>query len=291
MANRDRLSEAFNCVARLMWRGDNQLVPFRPRDLNNQLTEQANSNAGPKLPSLNLTTPGLPQILQLIPGAGSFFSDIEGILKDIVSLNLPGLLGNAAKLLPDLVGFVGQQLGLGLSLLALLGEANSGKDGITTAVHQSYVDYFFNDGFKTLEGGLIAPPTAGSSKPADTFSALSAEFRGLISRKTGDQYSRDLIRITGEAAGDAFFYLKPRLDELLKRTDATGKQMQSWFTGFANLAESTITSAVEEATQGVAAFSTNHLIAASLGTFAGVAARKATQDATLWEFGIERNAH
>jgi hypothetical protein len=100
-----------------------------------------------------------------------------------------------------------------------------------------------------------------------------------------------LIRITVEAAGDAFFHLKPRLNQLRKRTDAVGKQKQSCFKGFANRAESTVTSAVEEATQGVAAFSTNPLIAASLGTFARVAARKATQDAALWEFGIGRDVH
>jgi len=236
-------------------------------------------------------TPGLPRILQLIPGAGAFFGDIEDLLKNIVTHNLPGLLGDAAKLLPDLIGFVGQQLGLGLSLIALLGEAASGKDGITTAIHQGYQDYFFNDGFKTLEGGLIVPPSAGSAQSAESLSALGAEFRGLISRRTGDQYARDLIRITGEAAGDAFFRLKPRRDKLLTRTDAVGAQLQSWFKGFANLAESTVTSAVEEATQGVAAFSTNPLIAASLGTFAGVAARKATQDATLAEFQIGRDVH
>lgn len=289
MSNRDRIAEPFNRVARLMIQGNNQLVPFRREDLHKQLDQQAKSKTGPQPPSLNLTTPGLPQILQLIPGAGPFLEDIEGLLKDLLTLNLPGLLGNAAKLIPDLVGFVGQQLGLGLSLLALLGEAASGKDGIASAVHQGYQDYFFNEGFKTLEGGLIVPPTAGSAKSSESVSELGAEFRSLISRKTGEQYARDLIRITGEATGDAFFHLQARYTKLNARNDAVGVQIQSWFKGFANLAESTVTSAVEEATQGVAAFSTNPLIAASLGTFAGVAARKATQDAALWEFGIGRD--
>jgi hypothetical protein len=92
---------------------------------------------------------------------------------------------------------------LGWSLVALLGEATSGKDDITTAVHPGYQDYFLADGFKTLEGGLIVPPTAGSGESSESLSALDAEFRGLISPKTGDQYSRDLIRITGEATGAA----------------------------------------------------------------------------------------
>jgi hypothetical protein len=74
---------------------------------------------------------------------------------------------------------------------------------------------------------------------------------------------------------------------LLKRTEAVGAHLQSWFKSFANLAEFNVTAAVSEAAPGVVDFSTNPLIAPSLGTFAGVAARKATDDAALWEFGID----
>src|SRR5690348_1558039 len=115
-----------------MFEGDNQLVPFRRGDLHKQLEQRAAAQTGPTSPSLNLMTPGLPQILHLIPGAGSFFGDIEGMLKSILTLNLGGLLGDTARLIPDFIGFVGQQLGLGLSLIALLGEAMSGKDGIAS---------------------------------------------------------------------------------------------------------------------------------------------------------------
>jgi hypothetical protein len=44
-----------------------------------------------------------------------------------------------------------------------------------------------------------------------------------------------------------------------------------------------VTSAVEEACLGVSTFQTNALIAASAGTFAGTAARKATQHVFLAE--------
>lgn len=103
--------------------------------------------------------------------------------------------------------------------------------------------------------------------------ALAAEFRGLVSRKSADQYVRDLIRVTGEAAGDAFFNLQARYATLNGSSFPDGQLCRAWFTGFASLAESTVTSAVETVMQGLGAFSTNPLIAASLGTFAGVAAQ------------------
>ncbi|MBI3301991.1 MAG: hypothetical protein HYZ72_07940 [Deltaproteobacteria bacterium] len=56
-----------------------------------------------------------------------------------------------------------------------------------------------------------------------------------------------------------------------------------WFKGFSSVAESTVTGAVEEASLGVAAFQSNALIAASVGTFAGTAARKAAQHVFLSE--------
>ena len=54
-----------------------------------------------------------------------------------------------------------------------------------------------------------------------------------------------------------------------------------WFKGAASMAESLVTSAVEEALLGVAQFQTNPMLAASAATYAGTAARKATQHAFL----------
>lgn len=143
MVNLDRIAKFFNRVANLMLQGDNQLVPFRRGDLHKQLEQQAAAKTGPTFPSLNLITPGLPQILQMIPGAAAFFADIEDMLNSIRTLNVRGLLGDAQQLVPDLIGFAGQQLGLGLALIALLGEAITGKDRIIGAVHQAFQDYFF----------------------------------------------------------------------------------------------------------------------------------------------------
>src|SRR5262249_14901438 len=101
------------------------------------------------------------------------------------------------------------------------------------------------------------------------------------------QYIRDTIRVTVEASGDALFNLKTRYQPMINRTDDLGKLERTWFKGFAALAESMTTSAIEEAAQGIASFSTNPLLAASLATFAGSPTRKCTQSAFLLEVGIE----
>jgi hypothetical protein len=59
-----------------------------------------------------------------------------------------------------------------------------------------------------------------------------------------------------------------------------------WFKGAASLSESLVTSAVEEASLGVAQFQTNAVIAAAAATFAGTVARKATQHVFLSEVGV-----
>ena len=51
--------------------------------------------------------------------------------------------------------------------------------------------------------------------------------------------------------------------------------------GAASMAESLVTSAVEEALLGVAQFQTNPMLAASAATYAGTTTRKATQHAFL----------
>jgi len=285
MATVNAVSVPFQKIAKLLLHNPQQLVPFLPYALRAQVDQQLKDKTPPGPPSLNLSVPGIPQILQLLPGAGAFFTDLEGILQDLARLDFPALLKNTFGLIPDTISFVGQQLGLGLSLLSILDEAAAGKDDITKAVNQGYQAYFFGDGYTTLEGATISPPgtsTANVTNP--TLAQVVAELKQQFARKTGEQYARDLITIAVEASGDAVFDLVSRYKTMTDRKDAIGLQEQSWFKGFANLAESTVTSAVEEAAQGVSAFSTNAMIGASLGTFAGVAARKATQNAVLREW-------
>jgi hypothetical protein len=59
-----------------------------------------------------------------------------------------------------------------------------------------------------------------------------------------------------------------------------------WFKGFATMAESGVTAAVEETLLGIGTFQGNRLIAASAGVYAGTAARKATQHVFLAELGV-----
>jgi hypothetical protein len=108
----------------------------------------------------------------------------------------------------------------------------------------------------------------------------------LVSERTAERYIRDTIRLIVEAAGDARYNdLRKRYDamRLHMPTDEKREKFADWFKGFSAMAESTVTSAVEEAALGVAAFQTNQLIAASASTFAGVAARKAAQHVFLSE--------
>src|SRR5262249_56992073 len=98
---------------------------------------------------------------------------------------------------------------------------------------------------------------------------------------------RDVMRLTVESSCDELFQLSSRYERIRTPTTDLVKKEQLWFKGFASLAESTVISAVEQATQGVSTFATNPLIAASLATFAGTAARKATQNVFLAEIGLE----
>ena len=194
--------------------------------------------------------------------------------------------------MPDVAKFVGQQLWVGLSVLAI-GNAVPGNTDVVKAITTAYQKYFFDDkGYTTLEGGTISPPNFDSSSDS-SLAGIRDEIRKFATHKTAEQYVRDLIRITVEAGANELFQLvgpggEPEryadLRALTAPADPDARTKQAWFKGFSSLAESTVTSAVEKAAQGVASFSSSPLIAASLGTFAGTAARKATQDAILTEF-------
>jgi hypothetical protein len=261
-----------------------ELVPFEQF----AITKKLNQPALPATPDIDLSSgPGLTELISLIPGAGGLVSDLTHLLGDIAKGRLDQVVGDLASLIPATLAFAKQQIGVGLSLVSLLHEfRNLGKVG--PAVQKGYADYFISaEGFTTLEDGRIAPPTFEVASVSTNQNPSLAEVAGLVRRfsshKTADQYIRDLIRVTVEASGDALFDLKRRYQSMNARNDERGKIMQSWFRGFANLAEATTTSAVEEAAQGISSFSTNPLIAASLATFAGTAARKATQNAFLLE--------
>lgn len=278
------LSTPFRSVAGFLTGADKyQMVPFRQWEVRDVL----NKPNPPKVPPVNLTQmPGLATLLSLIPGAGDVINDLRKLLGDLSKGQLAQIEPELAQLIPDSLQFVRQQLAVGLSLGALF---NVGGDTqkIIPAVTAAYQSYFFAQGFSTLEGGRISAPTFPSVDAKDaSLEKIEAEVRHFASRKTADQYIRDLTRIAVEASGDALFSLPDRYNRLIGRNDAIGKLEQSWFKGFADLAESTVISTLEEAVQGVGAFSGNPLIAASIATFAGAAARKLTQDVFFLEINL-----
>lgn len=179
MATVTALSGPFQKIANLLLQDSQQLVPFQPNALRAQFTQQASDpHTPPGPPSLNLSILGISKILQLIPGAGSFLTSLEDVLKDIEKLDFPALLKDTFGLIPDTIGFVGQQLGLGLALLSILGAAASGKDDLTKAVNHGYQAYFFADGYKTLEGDTITPPGSSAANITNpTLAQVVAELK------------------------------------------------------------------------------------------------------------------
>jgi hypothetical protein len=287
MPNIDELLAPFKKTAGFLAdRQSYQMVPFIQWEVRKILTQPGGP---PKVPNIKMTSvPGHPDLIQLIPGAAGVLGDLKSLMDDLARGRLDKLIPDFARLVPDTLHFVGHQLGLGLSLVALLDVVhNLGRNA--EAVTQAYQSYFFDEnGFTTLEGGKIAPPTfdIGADATDPTLAQIASEVRRFASHKTADQYIRDLIRITVESSCDELFGLRDRYEPLLDGTNDLAKQERRWFNGFASLAESTVMSAVEQAAQGVAAFSTNPLIAASLATFSGTAARKATQNAFLLEINL-----
>jgi hypothetical protein len=286
MSNFDDLLAPFKTTAGFLADSQSyQMVPFNRWEVR----EILNKPSPPKVPNIKLASaPGLAELIQLIPGAGGVLNDLKNLVDDLARGRLDKLIPDFATLVPDTLHLVGHQLGLGLSLVALLDVAhNFGKTA--QAVTQAYQSYFFDEsGFITLEGGKIAPPTLdiGADATSPTLAQIASEVRKVSSHKTAEQYIRDLIRITVESSCDELFRLSERYKRLRSGTNELSKKEQMWFRGFASLAESTVISAVEQAAQGVSTFSTNPLIAASLATFAGTAARKATQNAFLLEIDV-----
>jgi len=272
----EALVSGLNKVSSILSQSPDKLIPFDRRTLTNEL-----SDPNVKSPSLNLSIAGLPSMLAV----AALPHTLEDIVLNLARLNFAGIISDLRDVAGDLASFLGQQISVGLSLLLVLQNAAdpAKQKAIAAAVKEAYGEYFFGEkgGYATLEGAIISPPTLAP----DTNTALTtADLRGFVSQKTAEQFIRKLLQVTGEAAGNAIFDLTTRYAKLKSRQNVA-KELR-WFSGLATLAESTVTSAVEEALLGAATFTTNPLFAASVGTFAGTAARKATQNAFLDEVAI-----
>jgi hypothetical protein len=190
------------------------------------------------------------------------------------------------------VGLVGRQAAIGMSFVTTLHNLTDLE--LASRIPEGWARYFFADeGFETVDGIAILSPGHGAIAAAVAQSSPGAEgwkqLKGLVSERRAEQYVRDLIRITVEVAGDARYDdVRARHGRMLDQmhTAAAKAKAARWFRGFGSLAESMVTSAVEEAALGVAQFQTNPVLAAAAATYAGTVARKATQHVFLSEVGV-----
>lgn len=220
----------------------------------------------------------------------NFFLDRVNDVKRLVDADSPEEVLSVtrsllAEQLQDLrntaLPFLGRQFGIALSLVTTL--RNLPTPEVRNSLKTALLSYFFTkEGFLTIDGLQLS----ATKNLGDVNLKQISSVKTMLSAQTAEQYIRDTIRLIVEAAGDT------RYDDLRKRydamrlhlpTDEKQEKFADWFKGFSAMAESTVTSAVEEAALGVAAFQTNQLIAASASTFAGVAARKAAQHVFLSE--------
>ena len=200
--------------------------------------------------------------------------EVLAVTRSLLAEQLQDLRGTA---LP----FLGRQFGIALSLITTL--RNLPTPEVRNSLKTALLSYFFTkEGFITIDGVQLA----AAANLGEIHLKQLGKVKTLASEGTAERYIRDTIRLIVEAAGDARYNdLRKRYDamRLHMPTDEKREKFTDWFTGFSSMAESTVTSAVEEAALGVAAFQTNHLIAASASTFAGIAARKAAQHVFLSE--------
>jgi hypothetical protein len=216
----------------------------------------------------------LPSILSVIGGNGGL---------SILPANPLAALGTILSAVPRLFqGILAHQVQVAASVGSILKVIvdPAARQAAGQAAETAYGEYFFAGGFKTVDGETISPPGAPSSPE---------QLRGFFSQQTGERYIRDLIRVGIEGLADSQFELPGRFSQIPARVtnpDANQKAYK-WFTGFGNLAEASITAAVEQALQGAGPFQSSPLIAASVATAAGTAGRKAAQDTFLTELGIE----
>jgi hypothetical protein len=176
--------------------------------------------------------------------------------------------------------FIGRQFGVVLSLVTTL--KNLVSEETPKRLSEAIVQYFFGkDGYQTVDGLTISPPL----HIANVNDVKLDRVKDLLSERTADRYVRDLTRVIVEAGADLQYDLRRRYKAVIDSITPDTKRDNAirWGKGFAAWAESMVTSAVEEATLGVAQFQTNPLLAASAGTFAGIAARKAAQHVFLGE--------
>jgi hypothetical protein len=269
------LASRLHSVSKIFIQNPDQLIPFDRGKLNDELTKL-------EYPSLNFGITGFPDIIGLNT-LSSTFIDFTG---DFFHLDIFKAITDLMNFLGTTKQFLGQQFTVTLSLFIVLDILEKERrEALLSKVNKAYQEYFFkDDGFVTLDELHILPPTLVPEDMADL-----PGLKSFFSQKTADQCVRRMIQVTTEAVGDELFDLDIRYKAFKKTLTEKDKRMR-WFKGLSSLAESSVTSAVEQGAQGAGTFSTSPLLAASLGTFAGTAARKATQHIFLEEIGFRQSS-
>jgi len=207
--------------------------------------------------------------------------EIQGLPRE-----LTGALAHLAPSLFHLSFLLVNQVEVALSILPTLQMFKQSKDAMAN-VEKALDDYFFTEGFTTIDGDMISRPQLTNVAGAD-----SKTLKSLVSQKSGADFVRNAVRIPIEAGADVEYDLKKRLADAMPKVFGSAPtadqqaKLKSWMKGFASNAESTTTAAVEALVLGAGSAQSNSLIGAASGTAAGTIARKATQHVFLRELGV-----
>lgn len=241
-----------------------------------------------KTPEFPLSIPALKDLLvalgmeQLKALDASLFAAIKGGDPGEVLQQMKAIVGQLPLLAQQAEALVAEQIIVGASLLSILQALDPLNDrNLLTSIFTAQGEYFFNGGYLTVADEKIIPPSLATADP-----------KAVFSEKTGERYIRDLTRVGIEALANDTWKLIERYKSMSKdpKIKDTGKA-QKWFKGFADYAEASVTSVIEQVLSqggGVGAtIPTNPLVAAAIATAAGTAARKAAQQTFLEEIGID----
>jgi hypothetical protein len=275
------LTNAFQTIAEQLIKTPYTASPIS-QGSGNALLNAINSPSK-KYPDITDVVGGIGDILSAIQDDGSS-SDVDKILQALKTANPIDVLSTLLQVpvdIPTIVrGFLTHQLDVAASILSFVNVVQN-PIGTLSALESAYGDYFFGGGYASVADQTISPPELPTI-------STTADLKSLVSSKTGDRYVRDSIRVGIEAVANDLWKLKERYSLIAQTAKIkNADKAKQWFAGFSDYAESAVTAAVEQAAQGVSTFQSNPLIAASLATAAGTAARKAAQVTFLAELGIQ----
>jgi hypothetical protein len=184
----------------------------------------------------------------------------------------------ALRNLPDVVkGVIHMQVGLLLSFAAVIKNTEFDLD----VYEDSFNQYFFSDkGYTTVSGDMVVRPRLPKK--------ITDDSKTIGNQINAERYIRDITRIIVETSGDNMYKTRERYKRLQDKyaKDEAKEKLIAWFDSFGDMAEASLLPVVEEILNGALGAQLNPLIAAAVGTFCSVTARKATEHSYLTLLGI-----